>query len=97
MPRVGEEDHTLLVLLLGGEHFADDRTDRVGRLGGWDRPLRASELQACLAHLGLRICERLHASQSHERADDDGRIAVVAQAAGVDGRRDEVVSERVHG
>ena len=63
--------------------------------GARHRALGAGELDGGLEHLALRVGDRLHAPRLHEVADDR-RVAVVAQAAGVDGGRDEVVAEGVH-
>ena len=80
---------------LASQGLVDDRSDGVARLGRRDGALGAGELDGRLEHLPLGVGGRLHAPVLHQVADDR-RVAVIAEPAGVDRRRDEVVAERVH-
>ena len=80
---------------LAASASSNDRADRVRGLGRRDDPLGAGEPDRRLEGRRLRVRPRLDHALLDERADDR-RVAVVAQAAGVDRRRHEVVAERVH-
>ena len=68
----------------------------MGGLRCRNRALDPRPLDGRFEHLALRVGHRLHAPVLDEVADD-GRVAVIAEAAGVDGRGHEVVAQRVHG
>ena len=80
---------------LAAERLVDDDPDRVGRLGRRQEPFRAREGQRRLEGGVLVDGHRLDHLVVVQRAHQ-GRHAVVAEAAGVDRRRDEGVAERVH-
>ena len=64
-------------------------------LGRRDRALDPGPLDGGLEDLALGIRHRLHATVL-DQVGDDGSVAVVAEASGVNGRRHEVVTEGVH-
>ena len=86
VPAEPEQDHALVAGLLRRLRLLDHRADRVGRLGRRDDALGARELHAGGERLRLAVGARLDEALVHERRDQR-RVAVVAQAAGVDGRR----------
>src|SRR5436309_10567941 len=90
-----EQDRALLAFLLGPLGLVDHDPDRVGRLRRRDDALAARELHRRLEGGELRHRGRLDHALVVELADQR-RHAVVAQAAGVQRRRDERVAERVH-
>src|SRR6266540_2526166 len=92
---VVEQDHPLLPRLLRRQRLVDRRPNGVTRLGRRELALGVEELHRGLERLALRVRDRLHAPAAHQ-ARDDRRVPVVAQPAGVDRRRHELVAQRVH-
>ena len=84
-----------LAFLARRDRLVDRHLDGVGRLGGGEDALGPGEPHAGLERRplvdGLRLDEPLLLEHRHER-----RHAVVAEPAGMDRLRDEVVAERVH-
>jgi hypothetical protein len=89
------EDDLGLARLGAVAGLADGRRDRVRRLRGRDDALGTGEADAGLEALGLADRLGLDQAQLVDVAEQR-RHAVVAQPAGVDGVRDEVVAQRVH-
>ena len=90
-----EEDRPLDALLVGGGGRSQGAVDRVGGLGRRDDPLAAGEQHRRGEDVALEV--GLGADQAvAQELRDERRRAVVAQAAGVDRGRHEVVAERVH-
>jgi hypothetical protein len=90
-----DEDHALLARLLGRLCLVEGGADRVRRLGRRDDPLAGGEAHRRLE--GGVLADRLRLDHPLlDQRGETGRVPVVAQAAGVDGRRDEVVPQRVH-
>ena len=89
------QDHLLLAGLGAAVGLLDGRGQGVGRLGGRDDPLGAGEEHAGGEALRLLLGDRLELAGLVEVADQRAH-AVVAQAAGVDRVRDEVVPQGVH-
>ena len=89
------QDHRLLAGLLGLERLTNSQRDRMSRLRCRDDALGPCELHRGREALGLRHRFRVHHSLFVEVGDHRSH-AVVAQAAGVDRVRDEVVAEGVH-
>src|SRR5262249_59306437 len=87
-----EEDDALLARLLGGQRLVDHRADGVTRLRGRELALGVGELDRRVERLALRVRDGFHAPAPDEARDDRG-VAVVAEPAGVDWRRDELVAE----
>ena len=90
-----EQDHALLAGLLAAS--ASSITARIACAGsgaGMIPSVRAN-CTAAVERLVLLVGARLDRARLHEPAQHR-RVAVVAQPAGVHGRRDEVVPERVH-
>ena len=67
----------------------------MGRLGCRNDAFRTRELDAHLEHLVLVIGDRFHMSVKHEFGQRR-RISMLAEPTGVNGWRDEGVSQRVH-
>ena len=85
----------LAALGLGGLGLLEDDPDRVRGLGRRDDALGPAERHRRARR--RRSCDRAALDQALlDQRTESGGIAVVAQAAGVEGRRDEVVSQRVH-
>lgn len=90
-----EEDDFFLAFLLGLEGLADDHRYGVIGLGRADEAFRTGEGDPGLE--GLELWHGLRPDQvAHGELADDGSHPVVAEAAGVDAFRDEVVPEGVH-
>ena len=89
------QDHLLLPGLLAAHGLLDGRGQRVRRLGRRHDALGAGEEHAGGEALRLRLGDRLDLAGLVEVADQRAH-AVVAQPAGVDRVRHEVVAERVH-
>src|SRR5581483_3057813 len=93
--REPEEDDLLLARLAGLQRLLDRRLDRVRRLWRWEEALRAREAHRLREALVLLVRARLDDLVVDEHAQRR-RVAVIAQAAGVDAVRDEAVAEREH-
>ena len=90
-----EQDHARLARVSRAGGLVDHGADRVRGLGSGDDPLGAREPHRGLERLVLFVGSRLDQTRFYQAAYQR-RVAVVAQAAGVHGRRHEVVSKCVH-
>ena len=91
-----EQDRPLFSRLLGRLRLLHHGADRVGGLGRRQDRLGAGELDRRGEGLVLLVGARLHQPVLDQPAHHR-RVAVVAQPARVHRRRNEVVTERVHG
>src|SRR5262245_16661444 len=97
MPVAGhaEQDYLTLALALAAQCLVDRAAHRVGRFGRRHDSLAARELDAGFEAGELMIGARLDQAEAgdmrHER-----RHAVIAQAAGMEARRNESRAQRVH-
>src|ERR687898_2594529 len=90
-----EEDRLLLTRLVRRPRGLKRAEDRAGRLRRWEDPLASRELDRGGEAVALEVGLAADPPVAHQLGDQR-RDAVVAQPAGVDRRRDEVVPERVH-
>src|SRR5438309_4750816 len=90
-----KEDHPWTAVALGLKRFVGGFADRMRRLRRRDNPLCPCKLQGGFKHRPLLIRYGLDVlvviEQTHQ-----GRVPVVAQPSGVNGRRDKTVPQRVH-
>ena len=87
--RIRAERFQLLEIVRGGVRGVRPRK------GGREPALGIGELDRGFERLALRVGDCLHTAAPHQ-ARHDRRVAVVAQPAGMDGRRHELVAEGVH-
>src|SRR3984957_3734065 len=90
-----EKDGWRLAFLARLERFIDRRADRVGRFRGGHNALRACELNARLEAGVLMVGSRFDEPQFLAVADQR-RHSVIAQASGMEARRNELRSQRMH-
>src|SRR5262249_139041 len=95
MPGQVEKNDLLFSRFLCFQGFVDWRTDRVASLWCGHDAFATGELHCCLEDgvlvIGLGIDDTLFMQQGYQ-----GSHAMVAQAAGVDTRRNEIVAESMH-
>ncbi len=90
-----EQDHALFAFFFGIQRFINRGTDGMRAFGGGKDAFGAGEKQRCLEGGILRDGDGLDQSRVI-KSRKAGSHSVIAQSAGVDGRRDEGMPQREH-